>query len=52
MIDMDTIDMDTWRMIWRLKKQVWFLIGYSGLDEDEEKWARYAEKYDWELRPE
>ena len=48
MIDTDAYE----KMIYRLKKQVWFLIGYSGLDEDEERWARLAEKYDWELRPE
>ena len=46
------IDTNTLEMIHRLRKQVWFLIGYSGLDEDEKKWARLAEKYDWELRPE
>ena len=40
------------KTIYELRKQIFFLIGYSGLDENEELWSKYADKYEWLVRPE
>ncbi len=43
---------DEYETIYELRKQIFFLIGYSGLSEDEEQWSKYADEYGWLVRPE
>lgn len=38
--------------IHELRKQIFFLLGYSGLGDNEELWSKYADEYGWLVRPE
>ena len=42
---------DEYKTIQELRKQIFFLIGYSGLDKNEEQWSKYADKYGWLVKP-
>ena len=43
---------DEYKKIQQLREQIFFLIGYSGLSDNEEQWAKFADKYEWLVRPE
>ena len=43
---------DEYKTIEQLRSQIFFLIGYSGLSENKEQWSKYADEYEWLVRPE
>ena len=43
---------DEYKTIHELRKQIFFLLGYSGLGDNEELWSKYADEYGWLVRPE